>query len=187
VDPNDENTVYILGVPMAKSTDGGKTFHVMRATDKSSDRTHGDHHALWIDPADSKYIINGNDGGVVVTYNGGNRWYNHFRKIPTTQFYNITYDLKSPFNVIGSVQDEGSFMGPITQTFDGSGRGSKEWKDAPGGEGTIIAMDPANPDIMYASSFYGRLMRSDLRLADSIQSVNIFPKKNADEDVHRGE
>jgi photosystem II stability/assembly factor-like uncharacterized protein len=187
VDPNDENTVYILGVPMAKSTDGGKTFKNMRGEDKASDPTHGDHHALWIDPADSKYIINGNDGGVVVTYNGGRRWFNHFRKIPTTQFYNITYDMKSPFNVIGSVQDEGSFMGPVTHTYDGTGKGAKAWSDAPGGEGTIIAMDPVNPDIMYASSFYGRLMRSDLRLPDSIRSKNIFPKKADDEEVHRGE
>jgi photosystem II stability/assembly factor-like uncharacterized protein len=187
VDPNDENTVYILGVPMAKSTDGGKTFSVMRAEDKASDRTHGDHHALWIDPADSRYIINGNDGGVVVTYNGGRRWYNHFRKIPTTQFYNITYDMKTPFNVVGSVQDEGSFMGPSTHTYDGSGKGTQAWTDVPGGEGTIIAMDPSNPDIMYASSFYGRLMRSDLSKKDSTRTRDIYPRKADGEDVHRGE
>jgi photosystem II stability/assembly factor-like uncharacterized protein len=187
VDPNDEHTVYIMGVPMAKSTDGGKTFNVMRAEDKNSDRTHGDHHALWIDPADSRYMINGNDGGVVVTYNGGRRWYNHFRKIPTTQFYNITYDMKTPFNLVGSVQDEGSFMGPSTHTYDGSGMGAKAWSDVPGGEGTIIAMDPANPDIMYASSFYGRLMRSDLSKKDSTRTRDIYPRKSDGEEVHRGE
>ncbi len=187
VDPNDENTVYIMGVPIAKSTDGGKTFQVMRASDKASDPIHGDHHALWIDPADSKYLINGNDGGVVVTYNGGNRWYNFFRKIPTTQFYNITYDMKTPFNVVGSVQDEGSFIGNVRNTFGRKPEGIQAWDDAPGGEGTIIAMDPANPDIMYASSFYGRLMRSDLSKKDSTRTRNIYPKKADDEQVHRGE
>jgi photosystem II stability/assembly factor-like uncharacterized protein len=187
VDPNDENTVYIMGVPIAKSTDGGKTFQVMRAPDKASDPIHGDHHALWIDPADSKYLINGNDGGVVVTYNGGNRWYNFFRKIPTTQFYNITYDMKTPFNVVGSVQDEGSFIGNVRNTFGRKPEGIQAWDDAPGGEGTIIAMDPANPDIMYASSFYGRLMRSDLSRKDTTRTRNIYPKKADDEQVHRGE
>ncbi len=187
VDPNDENTVYIMGVPIAKSTDGGKTFQVMRASDKASDPIHGDHHALWIDPADSKYLINGNDGGVVVSYNGGKRWYNFFRKIPTTQFYNITYDMKTPFNVVGSVQDEGSFMGSVRNTFGQKPQGIMAWDDAPGGEGTIIAMDPSNPDIMYASSFYGRLMRSDLSKTDSTRTRNIYPKKADDEQVHRGE
>ena len=187
VDPNDENTVYIMGVPLAKSTDGGKTFNVMRGEDKLSDRTHGDHHALWIDPADSKYIINGNDGGVVVTYNGGKRWYNFFRNIPTTQFYNITYDMATPYNIVGSVQDEGSFMASIRNTFGKKDNSIKQWDDAPGGEGTIIAVDPQNPNLVYASSFYGRLMRSDLSKPDSIRSKNIFPKKSADEEVHRGE
>jgi photosystem II stability/assembly factor-like uncharacterized protein len=187
VDPNDENTVYIMGVPIAKSTDGGKTFQVMRASDKASDPIHGDHHALWIDPADSKYLINGNDGGVVVSYNGGKRWYNFFRKIPTTQFYNITYDMKTPFNVVGSVQDEGSFMGSVRNTFGRKPEGIQAWDEAPGGEGTIIAMDPSNPDIMYASSFYGRLMRSDLSKTDSTRTRNIYPKKGDDEQVHRGE
>jgi photosystem II stability/assembly factor-like uncharacterized protein len=187
VDPNNENNVFIMGVPMAKSTDGGKTFQIMRAEDKKSDNTHGDHHALWIDPMDSQYMINGNDGGVVVTYNGGRRWYNFFKKIPTTQFYNVTYDMKTPYNVFGSVQDEGSFMGSIKNTFGSKDTKITNWTDAPGGEGTIIAIDPKQPDVVYASSFYGRLMRSDLSRKDSMKNRNIFPKRTADEEVHRGE
>ncbi|MBM3444225.1 MAG: hypothetical protein FJX83_04475 [Bacteroidetes bacterium] len=197
VDPNDENVVYIMGVPLAKSTDGGKTFQMMRGTEKGSDPTHGDNHALWIDPNDSQYIINGNDGGVVLSYNGGARWKNFFRKIPTTQFYNITYDMKSPYNVVGSVQDEGSYMGSVKNTFGIQPEGFMAWDDAPGGEGTIIAMDPKDPDIMYASTFYGRLTKSDLRMPkqrwgqksnpDSVRTRDIFPQKAADEDIHRGE
>lgn len=197
VDPNNENVVYIMGVPLAKSTDGGKTFQVMRGTDKESEQMHGDNHALWIDPTNSDYIINGNDGGVILSYNGGTKWKNFFRKIPTTQFYNVTYDMKQPYNVVGSVQDEGSYMGSIKNTFGKKPEGFMAWDDAPGGEGTIIAMDPKDPDIMYASSFYGRLMKSDLRMPktpwgqkphpDSIRTKDIFPTKAADEEVHRGE
>lgn len=197
VDPNNENIVYIMGVPLAKSVDGGKTFNIMRGSQKESEAMHGDNHALWIDPSNSDYIINGNDGGVILSYNGGAKWKNFFRKIPTTQFYNITYDMKQPYTILGSVQDEGSYMGSIKNEFGKNPVGIMPWQDAPGGEGTIIAVDPNNSDLVYASSFYGRLMRSDLRMPrvswgqkanpDSIRSKDIFPKKAADEEVHRGE
>lgn len=197
VDPNNENIVYIMGVPLAKSVDGGKTFNIMRGSDKDSEAMHGDNHALWIDPSNSDYIINGNDGGVILSYNGGSKWKNFFRKIPTTQFYNITYDMKQPYTILGSVQDEGSYMGSIKNEFGKPPVGIMPWQDAPGGEGTIIAVDPNNPDLVYASSFYGRLMRSDMRMPkvsrgqkanpDSIRSKDIFPKKSVDEEVHRGE
>jgi len=197
VDPNNENVIYIMGVPLAKSVDGGKTFNVMRGTDKETEAMHGDNHAIWIDPTNSNYIINGNDGGVILTYDGGAKWKNFFRKIPTTQFYNVTYDMSTPYNILGSVQDEGSYMGSIKNEFGKKPDGFKPWQDAPGGEGTIIAVDPTDPNIVYASSFYGRLMRSDLRMPrvpwgkkshpDSIRSKDIFPVKAADEEVHRGE
>jgi photosystem II stability/assembly factor-like uncharacterized protein len=197
VDPNNTDQVYIMGVPIAKSTDGGKTFNPIRPNQKTSDQLHSDHHALWIDPTNSNYIINGNDGGVVLSYDGGTTWKNFFRKIPTTQFYNVTYDMSTPFNIIGSVQDEGSFMASIKNTFGKKPEGIKPWQDAPGGEGTITAVDPTDPNIVYASTFYGRLQRSDLRMPrvewgkkehpDSIRSKDIYPKKADDEEVHRGE
>ncbi|MEY3920613.1 MAG: hypothetical protein RL634_374, partial [Bacteroidota bacterium] len=197
VDPNNPDLVYIMGVPLAKSVDGGKTFNAMRSNQKGSDPSHSDNHALWIDPSNSSYIINGNDGGVVLSYDGGNTWKNFFRKIPTTQFYNVTYDMATPFNVLGSVQDEGSFMGSIKNTYGKKPVGIKPWQDAPGGEGTIIAVDPKDSNLVYASTFYGRLQKSDLRMPrvewgkkenpDSIRSKEIFPKKADDEEVHRGE
>jgi len=105
--------------------------------------------------------------------------------------------MKQPYNIVGSVQDEGSFMGSIKNTFGKKPEGIMAWDDAPGGEGTIIAMDPKDSDIMYASTFYGRLTRSDLRMPktawgkkphpDSIRTRDIFPKKADDEEVHRGE
>jgi photosystem II stability/assembly factor-like uncharacterized protein len=185
VDPTNADVVYILGVPLAKSIDGGKTFNVMRA-EKSSERTHGDHHALWIDPTDPNYLINGNDGGVVVTFDGGKIWNNFFDVIPTTQFYNISYDMKDPYNVIGSVQDEGSFMASVKNTFGIKDTTVLRWRSAPGGEGTIHAVDPKDPDLIYSSTFYGRLTRSRL-MKDSTNRTDIYPKKADDEAVHRGE
>ena len=185
VDPTNPDVVYIMGVPMAKSTDGGKTFSMMRP-DKTSERTHGDNHALWIDPTNPSYLINGNDGGVQVTFDGGKNWDNFFDVIPTTQFYNITYDMKTPYNVIGSVQDEGSFMASVKNTFGTKDPSIQKWREAPGGEGTIHAVDPTDPDLVYSSTFYGRLTSSRV-FPDSIAMKNIFPKKADDEEVHRGE
>jgi len=185
-DTKDENKVYIMGLGIGVSKDGGKTFSMIKP-ENEDEHIHGDNHALWIDPEDPNHLINGNDGGVIVSYNGGKNWKNFFRKIPTTQFYNVTYDMKNPYNVIGSVQDEGTFMGSIRNVYGAKDTTIKQWAYAPGGEGTIIAIDPNNSDIVYSSSFYGRLMRSDLRLPDSIREKNIFPQKANDEDKHRGE
>lgn len=79
VNPLDENCLYILGLAMAKSNDGGKTWKRFQPVDTTGDYIHGDNHALWIDPADSNYIINGDDGGIAVTYNGGKKWKNFIR------------------------------------------------------------------------------------------------------------
>jgi len=188
VDPSDENRVYILGVPFARSGDGGKTFTVLRRGPKS-EWTHGDNHALWIDPTDSTYIINGNDGGVMASFDAGVTWDNFFDVIPTTQFYNVTYDMNTPFNIIGSAQDHGSFMASVKNTYGTKDTTIRVWRRAPGGEGTIHAIDPTDADLIYSSSFYGRLERSRLRreFKDSVEDKIIFPKKTGDEDIHRGE
>jgi photosystem II stability/assembly factor-like uncharacterized protein len=187
VNPMDENCVYILGVPMAKSNDAGKTWKRFQPKDTTSDYIHGDNHGLWIDPADSNYIINGDDGGVALTYDGGKKWKNFYKQIPTTQFYNITYDSRVPYNIIGSVQDEGSFMGSIKNTFGIKDSTISKWKYGPGGEGVIHAIDPGDANTIYTSSFYGRLIKANLDLPDSVQDRNIAPKKANDEETHRGE
>lgn len=185
VDPSNENVVYIMGVPLAKSTDGGKTFNAMRA-EKTSEWTHSDNHDIWIDPTDPNYLLNANDGGAMATYDGGKNWNNFFDVLPTTQFYNITYDMSTPFNIIGSAQDHGSFMGSIKNTYGIKDSSIKIWKRSPGGEGTIHAVDPTDPNLIYSSTFYGRLTRARL-YKDSTSMVNIYPQKAADEEVHRGE
>jgi photosystem II stability/assembly factor-like uncharacterized protein len=163
VDPKDENEVYAFGVSKGISRDGGKTWKIWEASDTTSEWTHGDNHAMWIDENDTDRMIVGNDGGITITYNGGVKWKNFFDKIPTTQFYTLAYDMKSPFNVFGSVQDEGTMSGNITNTFGQKPDSAlRPWRMAPGGEGTQIQIDPVNPDIVYSSTYYGRLMKTDM-------------------------
>ncbi|HEY5967421.1 MAG TPA: hypothetical protein VIU35_05550 [Chitinophagaceae bacterium] len=163
VDPKDENEVYAFGVGKGISRDGGKTWKQWEPTDTTSDWTHGDNHAMWIDERDTDRMVVGNDGGVTLTYNGGIKWKNFFDKIPTTQFYTVSYDMKNPFNVFGSVQDEGTMSGNIMNTFGKDPDTTlRPWRMAPGGEGTQIQIDPTNANIVYSSTYYGRLMKTDM-------------------------
>lgn len=174
VNPKNENQVYVFGTSRARSEDGGKTWKQWNPSDKSSDWIHGDNHALWFDEENPDRMILGNDGGCSSTLDGGKIWTNYFDKIPTTQFYTVTYDMESPFNVFGSVQDEGTMSGSVMNTFGTKQDSSlRHWIMAPGGEGTQIQVDPKDHNIVYSSSYYGRLMKSDMSLPDSIQSNHI--------------
>jgi photosystem II stability/assembly factor-like uncharacterized protein len=190
VDPNDENTVYIMGLGLAKSTDGGKTFENL-----SYEGLHGDHHGLWIDPADSNYLINVNDGGANVSYDGGKAWRDFHKGIPAVQFYNVILDSQSPFWAYGSVQDQGTYRGLIPLVKPGQApqgrrmrfeRPEPKWETAPGGEGTLIAVDPTNPATEYASSFYGRLQRSEYKNG-AWERQEIYPKPSKGEPDYRGQ
>lgn len=189
VDPNDPETIYIMGLGLSKSTDGGKSF-----ANLYSEGLHGDHHGLWIDPRDSSHLINNNDGGVNVSYDGGKSWRDFHDGIPCVQFYNVTLDNSSPFWAYGSVQDQGSYRGriplirPGQQPVGGRRMGltaQPAWETAPGGEGTIHAVDPAEP-IVYSSTFYGRLQRSELT-ATGWRSADIYPRAAEGEPPYRGQ
>lgn len=156
VDPNDENTVYILGVNLLKSVDGGKTFNKI-----TYPGLHVDHHALWIDPDDSNYLVNGNDGGLNISYDGGKTWKNFHKNLPVTQFYSVAVDMEKPFNVYGSPQDHGCVRGPVTSR-PGKARPGQDyrtqWERVPGGEYVVVAVDPTDSSIYYC----GNLQRSVL-------------------------
>lgn len=174
VNPKNENEVYALGVTRARSNDGGKTWEQVVDTLPGSDWIHGDNHAWWFDANDTNHIILGNDGGVSMSRDGGKTWKNFFDKIPTTQFYTVNYDSNIPFNVFGSIQDEGTFSGSVDNTFGKPQDSSiRSWNYAPGGEGTQIQVDPENPNIVYSSSYYGRLMKSDLSKPGRMRSKRI--------------
>jgi photosystem II stability/assembly factor-like uncharacterized protein len=186
VDPSNDNTVYLMGLGLYKSIDGGKSFQRL-----NWENLHGDHHGLWIDPSDSSYLINVNDGGANVSYDGGATWRDFHRGIPSIQFYNVMYDMQKPFAVYGSVQDWGTYRATgvaPAQPQEGRRRGGPgiRWESAPGGEGTIIAVDPSDPNIEYASSFYGRVERSEYKNG-VWTSKEIYPKPAPGEPEHRGQ
>jgi photosystem II stability/assembly factor-like uncharacterized protein len=191
VDPNSPETIYIMGLGLAKSTDGGKTYQNLY-----SQTLHGDHHGLWIDPNDSDHLINNNDGGVNISYDGGKTWRDFHDGIPAVQFYNVTLDNSTPFWAYGSVQDQGTYRGlvPLRRPGQGGRPGARRsfmasqprWETAPGGEGTLIAVDPEDPDIEYSSSFYGRLERSVYK-DGQWTSTEIFPKAPEGEPAYRGQ
>ena len=177
VDPNDENTVYTMGLGLNVSTDGGKTFLPVRGM-------HGDHHGLWIDPDNSNYLVNVNDGGANVSYDKGKTWKTFVDKIPATQFFNIAFDMDTPFKVYGSVQDYGSFRGVIDLSRGRDKVPAVKFDPAPGGEGSTHAIDPTNPAIVYSAGFYGTITRTDV-----VKNVSkrLLPRTFDDEPKMRGE
>jgi photosystem II stability/assembly factor-like uncharacterized protein len=154
VDPNDANTSYIMGVPFSASTDGGKTYTSLRGPG-------GDHHALWIDPANSNYLIKGFDQGVAVSYDKGRNWRYFQKEINVCQFFNVNFDMATPFKVYGSMQDHGSFRGKVDISQGRDRIPAQDFESAPGGEGSNHFIDPSNPDIVYSAGFYGAISRAE--------------------------
>jgi photosystem II stability/assembly factor-like uncharacterized protein len=185
VDPNDENTIYTMGLALNVSNDGGKTFRRLRGM-------HGDHHGLWIDPANSDYLVNVNDGGIVISYDKGETWRQFTHNLPVCQFFNINYDMATPFQVYGSMQDHGSFRGQVLKAVDREGNAIQGYQTvdfdvAPGGEGSSHAVDPTNPNILYSAGFYGRIQRSVFGKDGRWQTEQIFPARFPDESSFRGQ
>lgn len=166
VDPQDENKIYTMGLFLNTSTDGGKTF-------KRESRIHMDHHALWIDPDNTDYILSGNDGGAYVTYDGGKNW-KHFVDIPVIQFYNVGLDMGTPFKAYGSIQDHFSYSGEVNLNYGKNRIQAVSWNNAPGGEGSTHVIDPNNPGTVYSAGFYGSISRSDVSKARR-KNKNILP------------
>jgi len=180
VDPNDENTVYTMGLALNISADGGKTFKKLRVQ-------HGDHHGLWIDPDNPNYLVNTNDGGTYISYDKGKTWRSFTDRLPLTQFFNIGYDMDKPFHVYGSIQDIGSMRGVVDLSRGRDHVPAVDFERAPGGEGSSHAIDPANPDIVYSAGFYGKITRTDLSKKRAGRSKLIVPKTFPDEPELRGQ
>lgn len=161
VDPNDEDTIYVMGLSLNVSNDGGKTFRRLRGM-------HGDHHALWIDPDNSDYLVNGNDGGVAISYDGGEEWRTFYDELPVVQFYNVGFDMAEPFHVYGSIQDHGSRRAVVDLSRGRNRVRPQEWEWAPGGEASTHQPDPTDPDVVYAAGFYGRIFRQHISTGERV-------------------
>jgi photosystem II stability/assembly factor-like uncharacterized protein len=154
VDPSDENTIYTLGLGLNVSRDAGKTFTPLRGM-------HGDHHGLWIDPANPAILYNANDGGVYRSSDAGKTW-TYDALAGGVQFYNVTLDTSTPVWAYGSVQDYGSRRGAVDLAKGRDSIPAVAWSNAPGGEGSHHAIDPTNNSIIYSHGFYGNFTREDL-------------------------
>jgi photosystem II stability/assembly factor-like uncharacterized protein len=162
VDPNDADRVYAMDVWVRVSDDGGKTWRKLNETNK-----HPDNHAMWIDPANSDHYLIGCDGGLYETYDNADSW--EFKEnLPVTQFYRISADDALPFyHVYGGTQDNFSLGGP-SRTATSQGIRNEDWYVTQGGDGFRSVPDPKDPNIVYAESQHGGLVRFDKRTGETL-------------------
>lgn len=163
-DPSNADTVYVLSVGLYKSTDGGKNWAPMGGL------PHGDHHGLWIDPKNSKRMIDANDGGATITVDGGEAWSRQDNQ-PTAQFYHVTTDDQFPYRVYGSQQDNSSVS--IASRADDGSIGREDYHPVGGGEAGYIAPHP-DGSIVYAGEYFGILTRWDRRTQQA-QNISVWP------------
>ncbi|MEW5982780.1 MAG: hypothetical protein AB1806_10475 [Acidobacteriota bacterium] len=179
-DPVDPNTVYTMGLGLNVSTDGGRTFRRLRTPG-------GDHHGLWIDPDNPSYLVNVFDQGFAISYDKGATWKDSRLNLPIAQFFNLSYDMDTPFRVYGSMQDHGSFRAAVDLSRGRTAIPPQDFEGAPGGEGSTHAIDPTNPNIVYSSGFYGTLTRSDMSKPRPERSKSLLPARFPDESRLRGQ
>jgi photosystem II stability/assembly factor-like uncharacterized protein len=161
IDPTNDLRVYVLGVELHISDDGGKNFIANGAM-------HSDHHAMWINPANPNHIIDGNDGGVGISYDKGATW-EAFTNMDLGQFYHVTYDMQTPYHVCGGLQDNYTWCGP-SAVRSRSGIGNDDWRQIQGGDGFEAQMDPRDGRTVYAESQDGNIVRVD-RLTGERKSI----------------
>ena len=178
VAPNNQDHIYIYGVPILKSKDGGKTF-----TSIDAENVHSDHHALWIDPKNPNHLINGNDGGVNITYDDGDNWTKN-NSPSVGQFYYITVDNEKAYNVYGGLQDNGVWKGPnnARENKGWEDSGQYPWKSIMGGDGMQVQVDNRNSNIVYTGFQFGNYFRLN---TETEEQNYIQPKHELGENPYR--
>lgn len=169
IDPNNDLRIWVMGAPMYYSEDGGKNFRTDRVR-----RIHSDHHAMWINPANSDHMIVGSDGGIHWSYDGGRTW-DFVNTLGLGQFYEVGVDMRKPYYICGGLQDNGSWCGPSATPYT-QGITNEEWFRVGGGDGFYVQIDPTDPNIIYAESQDGNVFRRDLRTNES-RSIRPEPKE----------
>jgi len=170
-DPQDPETVYVLNLDCWKSTDGGRTFNEIVTP-------HGDNHDLWIDPRNPRRMIEGNDGGACVSFNGGDTWSSIYNQ-PTAQFYHVTTDNRFPYRVYGTQQDNSAICTP-SRTY----KGAIGWNDCyivGSSESGYIVVDPTDPNVIFSGAIGsspgggGSLLRYDHSTGQT-RIVTVWPE-----------
>ena len=159
VDPGDDKTVYVLSTGLFVSNDMGQKFKPIGAG------IHPDHHGFWIDPSDPLHLIDGNDGGVDLSYDGAKTW-QAVQSMDLAEVYQVGYDMRTPYHVYCGLQDNGSWGGP-SASLDPRGIANEEWEMVGGGDGFFVKPDPSDPNTVYSNSQMNGLARSDLRIGRS--------------------
>ncbi|HJT82791.1 MAG TPA: hypothetical protein VJ719_16460, partial [Chthoniobacterales bacterium] len=167
VDPKNPDVVFKTDGALIKSEDGGKSF----ATVGGFVGAHGDVHDVWIDPTDSQIVINGDDGGIWYSYNGGAKWWKG-ENLPISQFYHVSVDNEDPYRVYGGLQDNSSWVGD--SQYPG-GITNNRWENLYTGDGFWAFPDPADPDYVYAEYQGGAIGRINRK---TLQGRNIQPTPN---------
>ena len=176
VAPDNPDLIYIYGVPMLKSRDAGVSWH--RIDTLSGVRSlHVDHHAVWINPTDSKHILLGNDGGLYQSYDEGANWL-HINNMPVGQFYTVNVDMETPYNVYGGLQDNGVLRGSSKSVPNET----KHWAELFGGDGMYVAPDPRNAKIVYTGFQFGNYFKLEI---DKKKSTKITPQHDLGADPLR--
>jgi len=172
IDPSDDKVVYVFSGGSFVSMDMGQKFQPISAG------THPDHHALWIDPTNPLHLIDGNDGGVDITYDRGKTWFG-VQNMTLAEVYQVGFDMRDPYYVFCGLQDNGSWAGP-SATLDYRGITNSDWIAIGGGDGFYVQADPSDPDIVYSNWQVNNIYRYDMKTGLSqtvkpISSINEPP------------
>ncbi|WP_299314266.1 glycosyl hydrolase [uncultured Aquimarina sp.] len=178
INPANKDHIYISGVPILKSKDGGKTYKSI-----SAENVHADHHSLWINPNNPNHLINGNDGGVNISYDDGENWIKA-NQPSVGQFYAINVDHEKPYNVYGGLQDNGVWVGSVNAQENASWyqSGHYPWKSIMGGDGMQVQIDHRDSNIVYTGFQFGNYFRLD---RSNDEQTYIQPKHELGESPYR--
>ena len=148
VDPNDDDTLYVLSAPALRSKDGGRTWELLSGT-------HSDFHDLWINPADSNNFVMSNDGGAAITFDAGKSWSTQ-ANMPTAQLYRINVDNQFPYRIYAGQQDNTS-VSIASRALGAGGITEAHWTASAGGESAFLAFDPDDPRYVLGGSYQGTI------------------------------
>ncbi|MBS0395565.1 MAG: sialidase, partial [Proteobacteria bacterium] len=158
VDPTDAERLYKPNLRLIASDDGGKSFATV-AEAVGASGTHGDHHDLWINPKNTRFVVTGDDGGLWISHDGGNKWAK-VESLPLSQFYHVSVDNRDPYQVYGGLQDNSCWVGDSAYP---NGITNNRWENVGGGDGFWTFADPTDPDFVYSESQGGEIERVNRR------------------------